>query len=303
MKPYVLGIALLLAGPLAAGEKKLKVVASTPTLQSIVEEVGGDRVEAEAICRPDQDPHFVDMKPSLIMRLRKADLIVRIGMELDQWMDAMIEQSGNRAIQRGQPANLDASGGVEKRDVPAVVDRSNGDVHPYGDPHYWLDPANAPRIAAEICDTLCVLDPGSAKEYQARRDSFGKRLEEKLAGWQKRLEPFKGRAIITFHRSFGYFMSRFGFTVPIELEPKPGIEPSAEHLDKVVRVAKSQRIACILQEPFRVDKPGKFVSEQAGSVPVLVLHDEPAPKEGIPGYLTMMDRLVEGVAQAMEKAR
>ncbi len=282
-------------------EKKLKVVTATESLKSIVEAVGGDRVEVDAIARSGDDPHFIEVKPSYILRLRKADMIVKIGMELDPWMDAIARQAGNRAILKGQSGHVDASQGIEVLEVPAVLDRSQGDVHPFGNPHYWLDPENGKRISCTVCDALCRLDPGSTKDYQDRRDAFGKRLEEKLAAWEKRLAPFKGAPVVTYHRSWSYFMRRFGLTVSVELESKPGIPPSAEHLEKVVTMSKAQGVRCILQQPFNPEKPGRYISEKAGGIPLLVLDSEPAPDKGVPDYLGMFDRDIEALATALEK--
>ena len=156
--------------------------------------------------------------------------------------------------------------------------------------------SNGKRIAATLCEALSRIDPASAKDYEARRAAFAQRLDQAMAGWTTRLAPLKGSSILTYHRSWSYFTARFGITVPIELEPKPGIPPSAAHLEKVVAVCKAKGCRCLLCEVFHPEKPCRFVQEKAG-IPVLRLHTEPAPEEGIPDYLAMFDRIVEALAR------
>lgn len=293
----LIAVSILAMAAWGGESSPLRIVASTPSLASIAQRIGGDRVRAEAICQPDQDPHFVEVKPSYVMRVRKALMIVKIGLELDPWMDALVEQAGNRSVLKGRPGHVDASLGIQALDVPVVVDRSQGDVHPFGNPHYWLDPANGGRIAQTLCDALCDVDPEGAGAYRKNLDAFQKTLNEKLRAWEERLEPCRGCCLITYHRSWSYFMNRFGLKVPIELEPKPGLPPSAAHLESVVRTAKASSACCIVQEPFQPEKPGRFVSEKAG-IPLLVLHTEPAPDEGIADYLALFDKAVEALAKA-----
>jgi zinc/manganese transport system substrate-binding protein len=249
---FTLAALLALIGFASPASAALNVVTSTEDLASLVREVGGDKVKVEAIARGYQDPHFVEPKPSFILKLHSADLLVVVGRELEiGWLPPLIQQSRNAKIQPGAEGYLDASLNVRILDIPTgQITRAMGDVHPQGNPHYWLDPGNGRRIAQGILDKLGKLSAADAAYFKQRFDDFSRRLGDAEKRWDGIMAPFKGLQVVTYHNSWPNFAERFGLNVIGYVEPRPGIPPSPSHTLDLMKAMKAQNVKLILVEPY-----------------------------------------------------
>lgn len=257
------------ARPAAAA---LTVVTTTSDLAAIVTEVGGDKVSVTALAKGYQDPHFVEAKPSFVLLLNKAQLLVVVGRELEiAWLPPLVTQSRNARIQPGAAGYLDASQQAKILDMPSgPVTRAMGDVHPEGNPHYWLDPENGSRIAASVAAKLSELDAANAPVYAQRLADFQKRLAGAIQGWKGQLAPYKGLKVFTYHRSWTNFADAFGLNVIGYVEPKPGIPPTPQHTLDVINVMKAQQVRIIIVEPyFDLKTPNSIAANTGGKVLVL----------------------------------
>ena len=282
---------------------KIQILATTTDLKSIAEFIGGDEVKVDSICKGYQDPHFVEAKPSFMIKAKKADLFIRVGLELEiGYEELIINGSRNQKIRIGQLGHLDASEGASLLEVPTTtkIDRSMGDVHPMGNPHYWLDPLNVKVIASNIANRLSEISPKDALYFKKNLSGFNEKIDEKLIEWMERLAPFKGENIAIYHRSWPYFVNRFGLVASCELEPKPGIPPSPGHLKEVIDRINEENIKVILMEVFYDEKPAKFVAEQSGAKVVVIPNSVGGTKEA-KDYFSLMDIIVERLAEALEQ--
>lgn len=278
---------------------KLKVVTTTTDLKALAEAVGGDRVEAESLMRGYQDPHGVEIRPSYLLKLRRADLFIRIGLDLDPWADPLLEGARNGRILRGGPGYLDASAGIQVLEIPTGrVDRSLGDIHILGNPHYWLDPENGKRIAATIAGALSRLSPEDAPAFQKNRDALGKRLDEAMTRWQKRMEPYRGVKLVTYHNSWPYFARRFSLVVAGFVEPKPGVPPSPFDLVSLINRMKEEGIKLIIMEPYQSEAMAKRIAQETGAK-VVVLPPSVGGEKGVDDYIALFDRIIEKLTEAM----
>ena len=262
----------LLAGACFAAPKKLNVVTTTEDLAAIGQEIGGDRVAIESIARGYQDPHFVEPKPSFLLKLRNADLLVVVGLQLEiGWLPPLQTQSGNSKIQVGAPGYMDMSTYCEVLEVPTgVITRAMGDVHPLGNPHYWLDPENGRRIARAYKDRFSQMQPADASYFAGRLADFEKRLTDAEKGWDAKMVSYHGRKVITYHRSFSNFAKRFQLEIVDYVEPKPGIPPTPSHTLDVINLMKRENIKVILVEPyFDMRTPNAIAMQVGGSAIVL----------------------------------
>src|SRR5207244_10363767 len=262
-----------LALPIGAHAKKVTVVTSTTDMAALTQEVGGDKVNVESNARGYQDPHFVEAKPSFLLKLRQADLLVVVGLQLEiGWLPPLVTQSGNPRIQQGAAGYLDASQFAEILDIPTgPVTRAIGDVHPLGNPHYWLDPDNGRRIAKGIAAKLGEMDPGDSVYFQQRFQDFEKRLAEAEKKWAADMAPYRGRKIVTYHRSWPNFAKHFGLDVVGYIEPRPGIPPTPSHTIEIVNLMKREKIKIELIEPyFDLKTPNSIASMTGGRVVVLM---------------------------------
>jgi zinc/manganese transport system substrate-binding protein len=278
----------------------LRIVTTTSDLASIAREVGGDRVVAESIARGYQDPHFVEAKPSFLLLLKKAELLGVVGLELEiGWLPPLIEQSRNTKIRPGTDGYLDLSAGVEILDRPTTsVDRSMGDIHAAGNPHYWLEPGNAIRIAIQFRDRLAKLRPDDAAYFTERLNDFKKRANEANQRWTKTLAPYRGSRLVTYHRSWTNFIRRYGLEVVDFVEPKPGVPPSPSHLFELVRTMKAQKVKLILVEPYFDLKTPSSIAQKAGAK-VIVMYPSIGGAPGLDDYITLFDRNVEALAEGL----
>lgn len=261
---FVLAAALLalVATPALA---KLRVAASIHDLASIASSVGGDQVEVFALARPTSDPHRVEALPSSMVKVSRAQVFLRVGLGLDQWADAIVE--GSRA---SKLKLVDCSQGVNILEKPAgKVDASMGDVHPYGNPHYWLDPRNGGAIARNIAEAFAAADPANAATYRGNATAFAARAQET---WKRNADlaaKLPSRVVFTYHRSWSYFADAFGLEVVDTVEPVPGIPPTARHLAELVSKAKARQVKVLIQEPYFASDGGRFLERQAGVRPVV----------------------------------
>jgi ABC-type Zn uptake system ZnuABC Zn-binding protein ZnuA len=233
-----------LFAPQIAAAKKLNVITATTDLAALAQEVGGDKINVESLARGYQDPHFVEAKPSYLLKLRQADLLVIVGLQLEiGWLPPLITQSGNARVQVGANGYLDASQFAEILEIPqGAITRAMGDVHPLGNPHYWLDPDNGRRVAKGIAVKLGEMDPQDASYFQQRDQDFERRLAEADKKWQADMRPFHGRKVVTYHNSAPNFARHFGLDVVGFVEPRPGIPPTPSHTLDVINMMKRDHV-------------------------------------------------------------
>ena len=255
------------------GASKINVITATQDLASLAAEVGGDRITVEAIAKGYQDPHFVEPKPSFLLKLQKADLLAVVGLQLEiGWLPPLITQSGNPKIQVGNPGYLDMSQFCQILEIPTTqVTRAMGDVHPLGNPHYWLDPENGRRIAKAFQNKFSEMRPPDAAYFAGRYADFDKRLTDAEKRWDAQMTPYRGRKVVTYHRSWPNFCERFGLVVVDYVEPKPGIPPTPAHTLEVINTMKRENIKLILVEPyFDLRTPNSIANATGGTVSVLL---------------------------------
>jgi len=295
---FVLFLILLIAQPLHA--VLIKVVATTEDLAAIAREVGSEKVQVQSLARGEQDPHFLEAKPSLILKLSQADLLVEVGLDLESgWLPALKIGARNGKILNGALGNVDASIGIMPIDIPTgPIDRSAGDVHAQGNPHYHLDPENEKQMARNIAEGLKRIDPANASRYDQNLTAFINRLDVSILGWQEKLKPFAGEKIVTYHNSWPYFLKRFGIVSVGHLEPKPGIPPTTAHLMGLVELMKRERVKIIVMEPYFSDQTPKFIAEKTGAK-VIVLPPSVSAGSGIKDTLAHFDRLVNTLVEAL----
>lgn len=279
-----------LFSPSLAEAKKLTVVTATTDLAALAQEVGGDKISVESIAKGYQDPHFVEAKPSFLLKLRQADLLIVVGLQLEiGWLPPLINQSGNARIQVGAPGYLDASQFAEILDIPTgTVTRAMGDVHPLGNPHYWLDPGNGRRIAKGIAGKLGDLDPSNTAYYQERFQDFDKRLAAAEQKWDAEMKPYHGRKVVTYHNSFPNFAKHFGLNVIGYVEPRPGIPPTPSHTIELIGLMKRENCKVILVEPYFDLKTPQAIARDTGGIVVQYLPSVGGEKQ-VTNYFELFD--------------
>jgi len=280
----------------------IKVITSTEDLASIVHEIGGDKVTVESLAKGYQDPHFVEAKPSFIFKLHSAGLLVAVGRELEiGWLPPLINQSRNAKIQPGNPGYLDASQTARILDIPAgQITRAMGDVHPQGNPHYWLDPANGRRIAQAVQARLAQLSPGDATYFAQRYADFDRRLAEAEKRWKAAMAPYKGLKVVTYHRSWPNFAEAFGLDVIGYVEPKPGIPPSPAHTLALQHEMKRQNVKLVLVEPYFDLKTPNAIGRDTGAK-VLVMPPSVGGVKEITDYLKLFDYDINRLVSAIKE--
>jgi len=266
---FALLLAVTLACPGTAFAKKLNVVTATTDLAALAQEVGGEKINVNSIAKGYQDPHFVEAKPSFLLQLRQADLLVVVGLQLEiGWLPPLITQSGNPRIQVGANGYFDASQFAEILEIPSgAITRAMGDVHPLGNPHYWLDPENGRRVAKGIVAKLGEMDAEDAAYFQQRYQDFARRLSEAEKNWDAQMKPFRGRKVVTYHNSLPNFAKQFGLEVVGFVEPRPGIPPTPSHTLDVINMMKRDGVKVIMVEPYFDRKtPDAIARETGGTV-------------------------------------
>jgi zinc/manganese transport system substrate-binding protein len=294
--------ALVALGVLSGGAgaaSKVRVVASLPDLKALTEAVGSDLVEVDSLARGTQNPHDVEVRPSLMVKLRRADLLVRNGAGGDPWVEPLLMGGQNAQIFPGHPGYVDASIGVRILPTSGPVDRSRGDVHPEGNPHYTLDPANAPQVTQNIVDGLKRVAPENAGRFEEQRRAFLGRLEADIARWQKTLEPMRGSRVVTYHETFNYFLNRFGLVLAGAVEDRPGIPASPTHLANLIRQMKEQSVKVVVADPWADMRVVELVARDSGAR-ALVLPSAVGGVKGVDTYIQMMEYNVNALAGALK---
>jgi zinc/manganese transport system substrate-binding protein len=296
-------IAWLAVSSSAFAQGKLNVIATTEDLASIGREVGGDRIAIESLARGYQDPHFVEAKPSFILKLQRADLLIVVGRELEiGWLPPLIQQSRNGKIQPGAAGYLDASLGATILEIPTgQITRAMGDVHPLGNPHYWLDPENGKRVAKAIADKLSELRPKEGAYFQQQFDSFSMRLDAAEKKWVALMAPYKGTKMVTYHRSFPNFAERFGMNIIGYVEPRPGIPPTPQHTLDLITEMKRQNVKLVVVEPYFDLKTPNAIGRDTGAE-VLVVPPSVGGTKEVTDYFKLFDYDVNLVVNAIKKS-
>jgi zinc/manganese transport system substrate-binding protein len=304
-KLHALALMVFLIGAGAAhAASKLNVVTATEDLAALSREVGGDHIGVDSIAKGYQDPHFVEPKPSFLLKLQKADLLVVVGLQLEiGWLPPLQTQSRNSKIQVGAKGYLDASQFCKILEIPTgQITRAMGDVHPLGNPHYWLDPENGRRIAKGLADKFSEMQPADASYFQQRYADFDKRLSAAEKGWDAKMAPYRGRKIVTYHRSWPNFCDRYGLDVVDYVEPRPGIPPTPSHTLELINTMKRQNIKLILVEPyFDLRTPNSVASAVGGEV-VQIMPSVGGVKE-ITNYFQLFDYDINLIANAFNKLK
>ncbi|MDO8519824.1 MAG: metal ABC transporter substrate-binding protein [Deltaproteobacteria bacterium] len=272
---------------------KVNVVTTTPDLAAIAREVGGVLVDVKSIARGDQNPHYLEPKPSFILLVNKADLLIEVGLELEVgWLPVLLTQSRNPKIQRGNPGHLSASEGLRILEIPTgPIDRSQGDTHPEGNPHYWLHPANGIKIAQNIAARLGQIDPTNKSAYEQNTSQFVSRLQRKITGWKNSSAGFRGKKIVTHHKSFSYFVDFTGLTVVDFVEPKPGIPPPPSHIMSLMDRIRKDKIPLIITENYYDTQAAKEIARKTG-IKALVLASSVGGAPGVNTYEALFDYLI-----------
>lgn len=292
---------LMFVFPGIAAAKKLNVVTATTDMAALAQEVGGDRVNVESIARGYQDPHFVEAKPSFLLKLRQADLLITVGLQLEiGWLPPLITQSGNPRVQVGAGGYLDASQFAEILEIPqGVVTRAMGDVHPLGNPHYWLDPDNGRRVARGIAGKLGELDPADSSYFQERFQDFDKRLTAAEQKWDAEMAPYHGRKLVTYHNSFTNFARHFHLEVIGYVEPRPGIPPTPSHTIELIGLMKRENCKLVLVEPYFDLKTPNSIGSSTGAKVVVYLPSVGGEKQ-VTNYFELFDYDIDLLKKAFQ---
>ena len=295
----IAGAALAGAAASSCAVAAINVVAATPELANIAKQVGGDRVAVYSIAKPNQDYHLIEPRPSDVARLARADLVVRVGLDLDLWLDALMNAASNPRIRKGAAGYVDASVGIAKLEIPKEqVTGASGDIHVYGNPHYFYDPQNGKTIARNVLQGLIRVSPGNKSVFQNNYDAFAKEIDRRTDAWQKTLAPYKGRPVVTYHKSASYFLRRFGLTDFGQLEPKPGIPPSASHVSGLIRRMKEARVGAMAIESIYPKRFPDLITRETGVKYVIVPYS--VGSLGTKSYIDMIDLWVTRYKEALQ---
>ena len=299
-----IGIGLMIVATLPfSAAAKLNVVATTPDFGALAEEIGGNKIDLVTLAKPTEDPHFVDAKPSYIVKLNRADALIEGGAELEVgWLPALLEGARNAKLEAGKPGRIQASEGISLLEVPSALDRSKGDIHAAGNPHFMTDPMNGKIVAEHIANSFCQLDPKSCDYFRANLKQFEDKLNAKMAEWDKLLAPDKGKPVVTYHNYWIYFAKRFGVPMDLYLEPKPGIPPTPAHLAEVIQKMKAENIKVIAVQPYQNRKTAETVANHTSGA----LVNFPSFPGGTPEtqtYLGWVDDLVKSLVKAFGEAK
>src|SRR5881394_1482800 len=290
--------------PASRADSKLRIMTATTDLAALAQEVGGEKVDVESIARGYQDPHFVEAKPSFLLKLRHADLLIVVGLELEiGWLPPLITQSTNPKIQVGAPGYFDASRFARILEMPTgAVTRAEGDVHPQGNPHYWLDPDNGLRVAKGIADKLSEMRPGDSAYFGQRYTEFEQKLKQADQQWMAQMKPYAGRKIVTYHRSWPNFAGHFGLNVVGYVEPRPGIPPSPQHTVELIGQMKRDAVKVIMVEPYFDLKTPNSIARDTGGTVVVLMPSVGGEKE-ITNYFKLFDYDIAKLKQAFDSTR
>ena len=300
MKPTIAILLTICAALTGTARAKLNVVATLADYAAIAREIGGEHVDITSMAKPTEDPHFVDARPSFVVKLRSADILIEGGAELETgWLPPLLQTARNSKLETGAVGRVQASEGIRLLDVPATLSRAAGDVHASGNPHFMVDPIIAKAVAAHIASAFSAADPANADSYAANDKKFETTIDAKLQEWGKALLPFRGQHLAAYHDDWLYFAHRFGFDVDVFLEPKPGVPPSPSHLAEVIGKIKAEKIKAIIVEPYHNRKIATKVASSTGAHVV----DAAQYPDGLPNtatYVELIDVLVTRLATALK---
>lgn len=291
IKKIIFLIFFLLCSPVA--NAKLDVVATTQDLADIAGRVGGDEITVTSLLKGNRDPHYLEPKPSYAVLMNGADLLILVGLDLEVgWLPVLLQQARNPKILKGNPGYLDASNAISPLEVPGGgVDRAQGDIHPYGNPHYWLNPMNGLKISLLIADRLSRLDPEHAQTYQQNQKTFAGQLKTKSAGWNQQIKKLSSMKVVMHHKTFSYFADWAGIMVANDIEPKPGIPPSPAHLAKLLQQIKDEKVDLIISASHADPKPGKKLQAETGVPHVMV--PPSVGTMGVESYFQLFDAIIK----------
>src|SRR5438067_4382859 len=299
MKKILLILSLTLLCAFAA-QAKLNVIATLPDFGSLAREIGGDKIDIVVLAKATEDPHFVDARPSFVVALRNADMLIDGGAELEiGWLPPLLQNTRNPKLEVGKPGRVQASQGIRLMEVPATLTRAAGDVHALGNPHFTVDPIIAKAVAQHIAQSFSTVDPANAALYDANYKKFEAAINAKLQEWGAAMLSFKGQHVVAYHDSWPYFAHRFGISIDIFLEPKPGIPPSPSHLAEVIAQIKAQHIKAIIVEPFHDRRIAEKVASSTGAK-VVEFSQFPGGLPGTDSYVKLIDTPVSRLAAALK---
>jgi ABC-type Zn uptake system ZnuABC Zn-binding protein ZnuA len=301
--PFVRALTLVgVASALVAGARPsraaVEVVTTTPELAAISKEVGGNLVHVTSLAKPDQDYHKVEAKPTDVVKVKNADVFVRIGLDMDMWADSVLNAARNPKVQSGGAGYVDAGRLIKKMEVPtANISGASGDIHVYGNPHYWLDPGNAKVVAYEVDLALRGVDPKNAATYDANYGRFSKEIDQRLRGWKQTLAPYQGKPIVAYHDEWVYFLSRFGLRAFGYLEPKPGIPPSGSHVNNLIGAMKQNGVKAVVVPSIYPTRFADLVAKENGGTVAVVPYS--VGSLGTTDYFGYVDAIVNGFQKAL----
>jgi zinc/manganese transport system substrate-binding protein len=300
MKKTILLVSALFAVVVGSVHAKLNVVTTLPDYASLAHEIGGDLVNVTVMAKPTEDPHFVDARPSFVVQLRMADVLIEGGAELEiGWLPPLLQNARNPKIEAGQPGRVVASQNIHLMNIPASASRAAGDVHALGNPHFMTDPIIAKAVAEHIAQAFSKIDAPYSGTYDGNYKKFEAAINAKLQEWGTAMLPFKGQSVVAYHDSWPYFAHRFGINIDIFLEPKPGIPPSPSHLAEVISQMKAQKIKAIIVEPFHDRKIAERAASATGAK-VVDFAQYPGALPNSDSYIKLMDVLIARLSAAMK---
>ena len=299
MKRILLILSAVFASGVAA-QAKLNVVATLPDFGSLAREIGGDKIDLVVLAKATEDPHFVDARPSFVVSLRNADVLIDGGAELELgWLPPLLQNARNPKIEVGKPGRVQASQGIRLMNVPTNVTRAAGDVHALGNPHFMTDPIIAKAVAQHIAQSFAAVDSANAEFYETNNKKFEATINAKLQEWGAAMLPFKDQHVAAYHDSWPYFARRFGINIDIFLEPKPGIPPSPSHLTEVIGQMKTQHVKAVIVEPYHDRRIAEKVASATGAK-VVEFSQFPGGIPGTESYVKLIDTLVKRLADALK---
>ncbi len=293
---FIFLILLGLSTDLFAADK-VRIVTTTSTIADLVREVAGDRAEIYYVASPKRDVHFVAPTPKDVLKVKKAQIFVHGGLDLEAWRDPLLNAAGNPDFLGDAKASIDVSKGISLLEVPVSVSRAQGDIHLYGNPHYWVDPENAKIMVNNIVQGLSEILPEDRKTFEQNADDFNRRLDQKLKDWLTRMLSYRGTAVVVYHRSWPYFFNRFGLAEAGELEPKPGIPPTAKHMAELIKTMKEKNVKVIIKESFQENRTPTKIAEATGAK-VVTLAQAVGENEKAKDYISMINYNVDQLASA-----
>lgn len=290
---------LLLVFPnLALANRQLNIVATTTSLADIAAQVAKDKAKIDAIASPRQDIHHYAPTPKDVLKVKKANVLIHEGLDLEVWRQPLLDAAGNTKFLGAHPSNvLDASRGISLLEVPSSLSRAEGDIHAFGNPHYMGSPENAKIVASNIAEGLSKAAPADADFFRKNAEEFNQKLDEKIKDWKARLAPWKGSPVVTYHRSWIYFTESFGFTIAGEVEPKPGIPPTAKHLAALIQIMKDKKVKVIIREIFEERNTPQKIANASGASVVTLSQAVPRSQD----YVSMMEQNIQTLEEAFKK--